>query len=166
MLYFRFMAIEIVRGDATNPTGEGKKIIAHIANDIGKMGAGFVLPLIKKYPKVREQYLSLFESEESLILGSVQFVPVEADVHVANMIAQRGIGFMKDGSPAGCPPIRYDALLKCLRRVGEKAKELNAVVHGPKFGAGLSGGNWEIISMLIEKVLVEEYGRKVVIWEP
>jgi hypothetical protein len=40
-----------------------------------------------------------------LILGMVQLVPVEKNIRVANMIAQRNT-VAKDG----VPPIRYDAL--------------------------------------------------------
>lgn len=42
------MPIHYITGDATIPIGEGKKIIAHVCNDIGAWGKGFVLPLAKK----------------------------------------------------------------------------------------------------------------------
>lgn len=42
------VGIHYVTGDATEPIGEGEKIIAHICNDQGGWGAGFVLALSKK----------------------------------------------------------------------------------------------------------------------
>jgi hypothetical protein len=37
-------------GDATKPEGKGRKIIAHVCNDTGAWGRGFVLALSKLSP--------------------------------------------------------------------------------------------------------------------
>lgn len=162
------MGIEFVQGDATNPQIGGNVVIAHIANDEGKMGAGFVLPLIKAYPEVEKEFTSL-HSSGGLKLGSTQFVTIRSGLgnalHVANMVAQRGTRRMKDGSPGGCIPLRYDSLYDCLREVGAFAVKHDAQVVGPKFGAGLAGGRWELIRLIIEATLVGEYKRRVVIHE-
>lgn len=42
------------------------------------------------------------------------------------MIGQRG---MKTGSSG--PPVRYEAIERCLAQVAQKAQELNASVHMP-----------------------------------
>jgi len=34
------MDIKYIKGDATNPAGEGNKLIVHICNDIGGWGKG------------------------------------------------------------------------------------------------------------------------------
>ena len=36
-------ALRIIKGDATAPQGSGTKIIAHVCNDQGGWGKGFVL---------------------------------------------------------------------------------------------------------------------------
>ena len=41
--------INYVRGDATNPVGPGKRIIAHCCNDAGFWNAGFVRALSERY---------------------------------------------------------------------------------------------------------------------
>ena len=43
-------------GDATLPQGRGPGIIAHVCDDIGQWGKGFVLPLGKRYPDAEKQY--------------------------------------------------------------------------------------------------------------
>lgn len=68
---------------------------------------------------------------------------------MANMIGQHGI---KHGSSG--PPIRYEAVAKCLEKVAEKAKELGASVHMPRIGCGLAGGDWSKIEPLIEESLI------------
>jgi hypothetical protein len=65
------------------------------------------------------------------------------------MIAQAGIGFDNNGKP----PIRYNALRTALEAVNKVAIEMGATLHAPKFGAGLSGGKWDIIENIIEEVV-------------
>jgi O-acetyl-ADP-ribose deacetylase (regulator of RNase III) len=66
------------------------------------------------------------------------------------MIGQRGI---KTGSKG--PPIRYEAIEKCLFQVEQKATELSASVQMPRIGCGLAGGKWSKIEPIINKVLCE-----------
>ena len=49
------------------------------------------------------------------------------------------------------PPVRYEAIEKCLATVDDKAKELSASIHMPRIGCGLAGGNWDAIEPLIER---------------
>lgn len=135
--------IQYLIGDATYPVGDGNKIIAHICNDVGKWGKGFVLAISKRWPRSREQFHYL-ASRRSLMLGMVQLVRVEKSIWVANMVAQRNII-----SHNGVPPIRYNALLECLKHVGVQAHQLSASIHMPRIGCGLAGGKWEKIEPLI-----------------
>lgn len=141
------MKINYVKGDATKPIGEGVKLIVHVCNNIGAWGAGFVLALSKRWkePEHAYRYRNDFHKYE---LGNVQYCAVENDIMVVNMIAQEGIGSDSEGNP----PIRYDALKKCLQDVNRVAQELNASVHGPRFGAGLAGGDWSKIENLLEEI--------------
>lgn len=135
-------------GDATKPRTEGNKIIAHICNDVGAWGKGFVLALSKLSPAperaFREWYLG--REHNSFALGAVQFVSVSPDVLIANMIGQHGIRAFR-----GVPPIRYEAVETALQSVGKKALAENASVHLPRIGCGLAGGEWSRIEPLIEQ---------------
>lgn len=135
-------------GDATKPAGEGKKIIAHVCNDTGAWGKGFVLAVSKLSPAPERAFRDWYRGREhnDFALGAVQFVPVSPDVELANMIGQHGIRASK-----GVPPIRYDALETALKTVGEKARTENASVHLPRIGCGLAGGEWSEIEPLIER---------------
>ena len=131
--------LQYIKGSAVNPIIK-PAIIAHICNNIGGWGKGFVLALSSKWKQPEKEYRKLKE----YILGNVQFVSVEDGIIVANMIAQHDI------KPTnGEPPIRYDALKTCLVKVYEKAIETNSIVCGPKFGSGLAGGDWNKIEQII-----------------
>ncbi|MGA2555668.1 MAG: macro domain-containing protein [Verrucomicrobiota bacterium] len=134
-------------GDATAPVGPGNRIIAHICNDIGAWGAGFVLALSRRWPQPRAQYLK-DKAAQTLQLGAVNLIQVEKTIWVANMVAQRDL-CTRDG----VPPIRYDALRQCLEQLGLRALPLNATIHMPRIGCGLAGGKWERIEPLLSETL-------------
>lgn len=140
------MDICYLKGDATSPQAKGIKIIAHICNDIGGWGKGFVLAISKRWKEPEQQYRLWHrnKAKNDFKLGTVQFVKVDDYIYIANMVAQRGI---KTGSKG--VPIRYDSVREALRKVAIKAKELNASVHMPRIGCGLAGGKWEQIQPII-----------------
>jgi O-acetyl-ADP-ribose deacetylase (regulator of RNase III) len=142
--------IRYQKGDATDPQAAGPKLIAQICNDLGGWGKGFVLAISARWPQPEAEYRAWAKvgAAGGFALGAVQFVPVRADIVVANMIGQHGI---KTGSKG--PPIRYDAVDTALATVGVKAIELGASVHMPRIGCGLAGGKWEQIEPLIVKNL-------------
>lgn len=141
-------SITYIAGDATQPQAKGVKIIAHVCNDLGRWGKGFVLAISKRWSQPEEEYRAWHRDRNGFELGAVQFVQVEPYVWVANMIGQRGI---KSGSKG--PPIRYEAIETCLTHVTHKAQELSASVHMPRIGCGLAGGKWERIEPLIHSTL-------------
>lgn len=141
--------ISYFKGDATAPQLYVNKhhYILHVCNDEGLWGAGFVKSISKKWPLVEKHYRDEHFKLNSLLypLGTVQFVKVQFDITVVNMIAQRGIGIKY-----GQIPLSYSALELCLGRL---CNEKDAVFIGPKFGAGLAGGDWNVISDIIGKTI-------------
>jgi O-acetyl-ADP-ribose deacetylase (regulator of RNase III) len=144
-------AIRHLQGDATRPQAQGNKLIAHVCNDLGGWGKGFVLAISKRWPGPEEAYRDWHRhrAKNDFALGAVQVIAVEPYVWVANMVAQRG---MKNGSNG--PPIRYEALQVCLRRLSVEAAALKAGVHMPRIGCGLAGGSWERVGPIVAEELV------------
>ncbi len=147
------MSIVYQTGDATRPAAEGHKLIVHVCNDIGAWGKGFVVALSQRWPLPEMRYLAWHHSHEKqpFALGEVQFVEVEPDTWVANLIGQHDIRPRE-----GVPPIRYQALREGLRRVAEEARRLNASVHMPRIGCGLAGGTWDQVGPIIEEELASK----------
>lgn len=143
--------IHYIKGDATNPKGNGSKIIAHICNDIGGWGKGFVMEISKKWKQPEEEYRVWFKSQEVFKLGEIQLVDVESDLWIANMIGQHKIKTQSNG----VTPIRYEAVEKCLEKLAEEAQKLNASVHMPRIGCGLAGGKWEEIEKIMIRTLLK-----------
>lgn len=143
--------IDYVRGDATTPLGKGPKVIAHVCNDLGGWGKGFVLAISRRWPEPEAAY-RLWHRERAgndFGLGAVQVVQVGRLVWVANMIGQHG---MRTGSKG--VPVRYEAIGTALAAVAARAAELEASVHIPRIGCELAGGTWARVEPLILARLV------------
>lgn len=143
--------INYVRGDATVPSVKGVKVIAHVCNDIGGWGKGFVLAVSRRWPEPEKAYRSWHRARAAndFGLGAVQLVQVERHVWVANMIGQRGI---RTGSKG--VPVRYEAIDTALGLLADRAAELGASVHMPRIGCGLAGGKWSRVEPLITERVV------------
>ncbi|MFF4271964.1 macro domain-containing protein [Streptomyces sp. NPDC001536] len=143
--------ITYIRGDATAPSVKGVKVIAHVCNDIGGWGKGFVLALSRRWPEPEKEFRAWHRERagNDFALGAVQFVRVEPYVWVANMVGQRGT---RTGSKG--VPVRYEAIDAALEKLAAKATELGASVHMPRIGCGLAGGKWSRVEPLITERLV------------
>lgn len=148
--------IHYVTGDATDPIGDGHKIIAHVTNNQGGWGSGFVLAISHRWSMPEDAYRQWARNSElnrmrkPFELGQVQMVGVRADIDVANMVAQH-----KFATPQNPVALRYGALEDCLNQVRDYAQRLNASVHMPRIGCGLAGGDWNLVSDIIDWTLVQ-----------
>lgn len=142
--------IEYTTGDATRPTTR-PAIVAHVCNDLGAWGSGFVLAVSRRWKRPEKVYRSTGE----LHLGEVQFVECEEGIVVANMVAQRGV------SGPG-PLVHYPALGECLAAVAVRAREMGASIAMPRIGCGIGGGSWGEVEPIIERTCV---GVRVVVYD-
>lgn len=148
------ISITYLEGDATDPGVSGCKIIAHICNDIGAWGKGFVVSLSQRWPSAEKAYKKWFQMDSGMNvqeltpfrLGRMKLVRVSNEIFVANMIAQRGI----KPDERGVPPIRYSALADCLAELRLHALDLKASIHMPRIGCGLAGGQWSKVEEIIK----------------
>lgn len=168
------MKVEYKVGNATQPIGDGKKLIFHVCNDEGGWGSGFVLGLNKEFGvepsgprgKYHSWYGSLgkqnaqsdFGATGPFKLGQVQYVKVKDDTTVVNCIAQSTPGgFTSKVTGKTFPPVRYQSLEECLLRVRDAVepaikKGQKISLHSPRLGCGLAGGSWEVVDAIIKRV--------------
>lgn len=146
--------ITYTEGDATAPRGGGVKIIAHVCNDLGGWGKGFVLALSRRWPEPEAAFRRWHRerARNDFGLGAAQFVPVAPSVWVANMVGQRGIRTARSTAV----PVRYEAIDAALGLLAGKALELGASVHMPRIGCGLAGGEWSRVEPLVVERLVAQ----------
>jgi len=124
-----------------------QKYIAHGVNCQNRMGSGVAKVLFTKYPKVKEDYHywyvqdSEFFPRKSDRLGYCTQSPQENGKVVLNCYTQEKYGY--DGEKY----VSYDAIYNVFEELKNLGKKEVAI---PKIGCGLAGGNWEIVSRIID----------------
>jgi len=144
------MSLHYLIGDATKPC-VFPAIIAHITNDEGGWGKGFVLALEAAFPGVRARWKRINQT-----LGHFWLDEEGAGVGFAHICAQSG--YLSVYNPE---PLNYLVLESGLAWLGHRVWQMNQKdprypisVHMPRIGTGLAGGRWETIEPFIVKELV------------
>lgn len=127
-------------------------IICQQVNCMGVMGSGLAKQIRNKYPRVYEAYIKFVKESDTKVnnLGETLLVEVDKGLYVANMFSQFSYG--RSGLHTN-----YQKFEECLIRLKNTSdnydKLKNLPIYFPyKIGCGLGGGDWNIISSLIEKV--------------
>jgi len=152
--------VTIVKGDATDTRGEGRRILAHVVNDKAALwGAGFGLAVRKKWPQAQTAFREWATRNPAMFrLGNVFMSAVDENVTAFQMVCQHGYG------PSPKPRIRYSALQSCLERLAQEAIRERATVHMPRIGAGQAGGSWGLIGQLVDEALCAR-GLRVTVYD-
>lgn len=139
--------------------------IPHVCNCKGGWGSGFVVPLGTKFPMAKQKYLGMGVNESNLgYTQSVTVTETQPTVVICNMIAQ---------TLGGVRPLYYNHLAACMEQVAHNVSvQMNALtkpkttceIRCPMFGAGLAGGDWNFIEMLIEDTWVKRGINVSVYW--
>jgi O-acetyl-ADP-ribose deacetylase (regulator of RNase III) len=149
----RIMNIEYRKGDLLEAARKGKvSAIAQSCNCFCTMKSGIAPQIAKHYPEA-EEVDKLTERGDKKKLGGLTYVVRDKQPYmVFNLYTQYGYG--KTGMH-----VDYDALDKSLYTMNEHIQQYNKdnpmdkiIYLGlPKISCGLAGGDWKIVSELIQR---------------
>lgn len=131
--------------------------ICHQVNCRGVMGAGIARQIRDRWPSVfisYRAYCSMHDMKPDLLLGNIWGVQVTTNWHnhwIINMFAQDDFGY------TGSRYTSYDAFAKCLEAMRDRLPRDKTIGFPKNIGCGLGGGDWRIISALIESILGEDF---------
>lgn len=133
-------------GDALNGS---ELFFAHGCNNQGVMGAGIAKQVKQQFPLVYKKYVE-FYNNYGLTLGDVVLVEENNKVFF-NIITQT----LSDSKRR----LSYDAIYDGFVWIDNYMKKLDIPekdkqVAMPQIGAGLGGGNWNIISQIIDETSI------------
>lgn len=147
---------DVMIGDMLEKVSSG--FIIHGCNAQGVMGSGIAKAVKSYYPEAYTKYMQVHEST-GLRLGDIIPVKVTDKLFIVNCITQEYFG--KDGRRY----VSYDAIDWCAKKVNWLAAysakyDIEPIIHTPLIGAGLGGGDWGIIEM----ILLRTIKHKMLIW--
>lgn len=142
--------MQIVNGNLLYMAKNGDfDVIIHGCNCFCNFGAGIALQILNQFPEAYEKDKATKVGDESKLgtYTSVPIVRMGRQFTLVNAYTQYGCGVDK----IRCD---YDALNKVFESI---AINFNGLRIGyPKIGAGLAGGDWEIISKIIDTALEDQ----------
>lgn len=150
------MSITIKNGNLLHAT---ESIIAHQVNGLGLMGAGIAKQIKQLYPTVFNTYqlfVSNHESPEALLGRNLMVVSDGSSIHhyeassdakiISNLFGQARVGRSQKQTDEA-------ALRRAFEHLYAFAKLKNLSIAMPYgIGCGLAGGDWSIVSSIIEDV--------------
>lgn len=133
------MKINYVKG---NLLDTDCKFILHGCNARGVMGAGVAKAIRKKWPKAYTDYRKIHE-KKGLVIGHAYPSEQPDGKVIFNAITQESYGTDR-------VQVNYDAISKVIGYIDNHFLLDHQKVAMPMIGAGLGGGKWESIKLLIE----------------
>jgi len=145
--------IKYIKGDLVRDAERDFDVVAHGCNCYCTMGAGIALGVKIKWPQAYAADKASAFADKGKLGTYTQWI--SNDITVVNMYTQ----WDYKGSSVNAD---YDAIRNCMKLM--KQNFSGKKIGLPLIGAGLAGGDWNVISEIIEEELVSE-DVTVVIWE-
>ena len=142
--------MKIVKGDLIKLALNGNfDLIIHGCNCFCTMGAGIAKTIKKTFPEAYSADLNTRKGDRSK-LGTITWIETQSEF--GRLIVVNGYTqFHWKGKER---KVDYAALRQVFRNVKKEFSGLR--IAYPAIGAGLAGGNWEIISNIIDEELMGE----------
>jgi len=146
--------LKIIDGDIFESNAD---IIAHQVNCQGVMGGGIALQVKRKYPNVFKEYnkyCNRYKGVSFNLLGNIYTVGIQSQYpdlprrrYICNLFGQDEFGGNRCHTD-------YDALRLCLKKLNIIAIG-NTVAIPYMMSCALAGGDWDIVSKMIEETLTD-----------
>lgn len=132
-----------IKGDLLESS---EHIVLHGCNNKGGFGSGFAGAVRSKYPECYTTYRAAFEQGKLSMGGIIVHHDALDDRYILNAITQPAYGY--DGKKY----VDYEAI-KAAMILADEITTTGRIAM-PKIGAGLGGGDWDIISNIIETCVI------------
>ncbi len=136
--------VKHVIGDIMSPPAP-VNIIVHGCNCFHRMKSGVAGLISAKWPEVAKADIEFTKYGDRGKLGQILEVPVAPNFSVINAYTQYDYG-------TDTPKIDYAAFEKAMSLVYEHFALPWNLIAMPKIGAGLAGGDWQILEKILWKI--------------
>lgn len=139
-------------------------IIVHGCNCQGVMGGGFAFEVKNRFPAAFYEYDRVHRTR-GLKLGEICYVETSPNKFIINANTQDNFG-------GGKRFVSYDAIVDSFVEVVKFAKVIEQhrgaklEIIFPAIGAGLGGGDWNIISAIIDAVIPGDFAKVLYLLPP
>ena len=139
--------MKVVKGNLLDMADNGDfDVIVHGCNCFHTMGAGIALQIAQRYPDALHADIYQTKSGDHTKLGDYSDAMLMTDfggLQIINAYTQYSTGGFA---------VSYDAIDKVFKKIA-KDTDKSLYIGYPMIGAGLAGGDWDIIKVIINKAL-------------
>lgn len=141
--------MKYVKGDLLDLAEKGNfDVVVHGANCFTTMGSGIAKSIHSRWPEAYEVDCDTSYASRAK-LGKYSGITIKRNGYaffVVNAYTQY------DYRPrSGTPPVDYNAIRSVFKALAKEFSDPNTRFGIPKIGAGLAGGNWDIIEKIIDE---------------
>ncbi len=155
--------INTIHGDVLDTTNA---VIVHCVNCLGIMGAGIAKQIRIRFPEAYDVYRESYDSK-LLTLGSVTYMYYPKTEQSEQKIIANAAGQETVGTKTR--QVDYDATRMCFYNINDAMKIFEnefkiSTINFPLFGCGLAGGDWQIISKIIEEEVNDKWTKNLFLY--
>lgn len=156
--------VRYVNGNILSGLDDSQRIfICQQVNCQGVMGAGLAKQIRAKWPVVFTEYKSLCDKNcQKYQLGDCQVVEVDKKICIANIFGQLNYGTDKRYTSYFAISLGFHKLFNNYWTPSGRQDLIFRIPYG--FGCGLGGGDWDVVSSIIEDAAYQ-YDMNVEIWK-
>lgn len=144
--------MKVITGDLIEMAREGRfSSIVHGCNCFSTMASGIALAIKQQFPRA---YMADkdFPMSPANKLGNISSAMVEADYvgedfRVINAYTQFRYGRVNKVF------VDYEALRSCFNTIKREYGSIGSIIAYPYIGCGLAGGDWKVVSRIIDEEL-------------
>ena len=160
--------MKVIKGNLLDLADQGKfDVIIHGCNCFHAMSGGIARQIAERYPEV-EAADNLTEKGAKWKLGTTDNVVVRRPFKLLGIpILGLTRSFIVINAYTQYNPgadFNYEAIKDCFEYIKLTAKGLNMRIAYPMIGAGIAGGDWNVISKIIDQELEGE-DHTLVVWD-
>jgi len=153
--------MNVITGDLLKLANEGQfDVIVHQCNCFHNFGAGIAVGVMRYFPQA-------FEADKTTAFGDRNKMGTISTCNVQSNNLKYHFWIVNGYSQFGCGANQVRTEYEHVRSVFKRIKEAfppSVRIGYPLYGAGLAGGDWNIISKIIDEEL-EGYNHTLVKWD-
>ena len=160
--------MKIIKGNLLDLADQGKfDVIIHGCNCFNAMGGGIARQIAERYPEV-EAADNLTEKGSKKKLGTTDVVVVTRPFKFLGitipLLSKSFVVFNAYTQYNPGADFNYEAIRDCFRLIKDSISGIGMKIAYPMIGAGIAGGDWNVISKIIDQELEGE-DHTLVVWD-
>lgn len=142
----KIKTLQYIKNEKIKVLETNKVFILNICNDYGEWNNGFSIALSRKWPQVQVEYNKWYQKNFNFLLGETQFIPIDNNTMVTNMLCIHG-----KRSPFNKTPFQKEMYKECINKILDKFITKDIILEVFKKNYDMEKRDWNIIESVLKE---------------